>query len=81
MKKKVMEKTQVEERIANLNGRLAYEEKKASKLGFASINEYFEDKIEKEMLAIEQQNKQNQKIYAPRVKKSQLQKKSSCSCC
>ena len=76
-----MVKSQVEERIANLKGRLAYEEKKASKLGFASINEYFEDKIAKELLAIDQQTNQNQRISAPRVKKRQLEKKSSCSCC
>ena len=76
-----MVKSQVEERIANLKGRLAYEEKKASKLGFASINEYFEDKIAKELLAIDQQTNQNQKISARSVKKRQLEKKSSCSCC
>ena len=33
--------------IANLKGRKNYEQKKASKLGFSSLYEYFEDKIEK----------------------------------
>ena len=36
------------ERIENLRGRKPYEEKKAAKLGFASLYEYFEDKISKE---------------------------------
>ena len=33
------------ERISNLKGRLRYEEKKAKKLGFASLYDYIEDKI------------------------------------
>ena len=31
--------------IDNLKGRRNYEEKRASKLGFASLYDYFEDKI------------------------------------
>ena len=38
----------IEKRIANLKGRRAYEEKKAAKLGFSSLYEYFDDKIRKE---------------------------------
>ena len=34
--------------IENLKGRRNYEEKKASKLGFTSLYDYFEDKILKE---------------------------------
>ena len=41
------------ERIENLRGRKPYEEKKAAKLGFASLYEYFEDKISKESKALE----------------------------
>ena len=41
------------ERIENLRGRKPYEEKKAAKLGFASLYEYFEDKIAKEAKALE----------------------------
>ena len=40
-----MEDKIVLERIASLKGRLGYEEKKAKKLGFRSIYEYIEDKI------------------------------------
>ena len=74
-----METSQIEERIANLKGRRAYEEKKASKLGFPTLHEYFEDKIAKELLAVEHQIKE--KMKAPKVKKRALDKKSSCSCC
>ena len=38
----------IEKRIANLKGRRAYEEKKAAKLGFSSLYEYFDEKIKKE---------------------------------
>ena len=41
------------ERIENLRGRKPYEEKKAAKLGFKSLYEYFEDKIAKESKALE----------------------------
>ena len=41
------------ERIENLRGRKPYEEKKAAKLGFTSLYEYFEDKIAKESKALE----------------------------
>ena len=43
-----MEDKAVLERISGLKGRLGYEEKKAKKLGFASIYEYMEDKINNE---------------------------------
>ena len=39
------------ERIENLRGRKPYEEKKAAKLGFTSLYEYFDDKIAKESKA------------------------------
>ena len=38
----------IENRIANLKGRRAYEEKKAATRGFSSLYEYFDDKIRKE---------------------------------
>ena len=76
-----MKPSQIEERIANLKGRRAYEEKKASKLGFPTLHEYFEDKIAKELLAAEHQIKEKERMKAPKVKKRTLDKKSSCSCC
>ena len=40
-----MENQEIIQIIKNLKGRRAYEEKKASKLGFTSLYAYFEDKI------------------------------------
>ena len=69
-------------RIENLRGRKPYEEKKAAKLGFASLYEYFEDKIAKEAEALEA----DQAIKAiPKkvIKTKAVAKKQagSCSCC
>ena len=38
--------------INNLKGRRGYEEKKAKKLGFTSLYDYFEDKLKKQHLTI-----------------------------
>ena len=43
-----MENKVVIERIENLRGKRPYEEKKAAKLGFSSLYDYFEDKVCKE---------------------------------
>ena len=42
-----MQNQEIVKMIDNLKGRKGYEEKRASKLGFASLYEYFEDKISK----------------------------------
>ena len=65
--------------IENLKGRRGYEEKKASKLGFTSLYAYFEDKILKEKQAINDRNKELEKVNSERdVKK---EKKKGCGCC
>ena len=40
-----VENSQIEEFIANLKGRRAYEEKKAMKLGFSNFEDYVADKF------------------------------------
>jgi hypothetical protein len=40
-----MQNQEIVKIIENLAGRKNYEEKRASKLGFASLYDYFEDKI------------------------------------
>ena len=40
-----MQNQDIIQKIENLKGRRNYEEKKASKLGFFSLYNYFEDKI------------------------------------
>ena len=65
--------------IENLKGRRGYEEKKASKLGFASLYAYFEDKILREKQAVElKETKINESVNQDKVEKKE---KKSCSCC
>ena len=64
--------------IENLKGRRNYEEKKASKLGFATLYDYFEDKILKKQktLVDEQRKLKTTKTESP----PNINKK-NCSCC
>ena len=64
--------------INNLKGRRNYEEKKASKLGFASLYEYFEDKISKKQKALEDEQKE---LEATKIDNQPKAAKKSCSCC
>ena len=64
--------------IENLKGRRNYEEKRASKLGFASLYEYFEDKISKQQKAIEDEQKE---LEAAKADDQPKASKKSCSCC
>jgi len=57
--------------IENLKGRRGYEEKKASKLGFTSLYAYFEDKILKEKQAINDRNKELEKVNSERETKKE----------
>ena len=70
------------EQINNLRGRKPYEEKKATKLGFVSLYEYFEDKIAKEAKALEADRADKTKLKE-KIKTKSVEKKrsSSCSCC
>ena len=64
--------------IENLKGRRDYEEKRASKLGFASLYDYLVDKISKKQKALEDEQKEFE------VAKTQDQPKAtkkSCGCC
>ena len=70
------------ERIEGLRGRKSYEEKKAAKLGFASLYEYFEDKITKEAKALQEELASNTNLSKLKKKKAVAKKQaSSCSCC
>ena len=68
----------IENRIANLKGRRAYEEKKAAKLGFSSLYEYFEDKIRKEE---REKEAMETKRLTPISSKKITKKQNSCGCC
>ena len=74
------ENSQIEEFIANLKGRRAYEEKKASKLGFSNFEDYVADKISiksSEGLNIWKAPKQRVR----RKNKPQAKPVNSCGCC
>ena len=65
--------------IENLKGRKNYEEKKASKLGFTSLYNYFEDKILKEKKVIEDKKKECEEIKNDNDLKNKENKR--CNCC
>ena len=73
-----MQNQEIVKIIENLKGRRNYEEKRASKLGFASLYEYFEDKISKKQKAIEDEQKE---LEAPKADDKPKTTKKSCGCC
>ena len=73
-----MQNQEIVKIIENLKGRRSYEEKRASKLGFASLYDYFEDKISKKLIAIEDEQKELETSKADEQPKAN---KKSCSCC
>tara|TARA_B100001250_G_scaffold322643_1_gene285908 strand:- start:1658 stop:1879 length:222 start_codon:yes stop_codon:yes gene_type:complete len=73
-----MQNQEIVKIIQNLKGRKNYEEKKASKLGFATLYDYFEDKISKKQKAIEEEQKE---LEASKTEDQPKANKKSCSCC
>ena len=72
-----MQNQEIIKTIDSLKGRRKYEEKKASKLGYSSLYDYFEDKILKQKKAAEKKEKEIESLN----NKSQLAKETNCSCC
>ena len=73
-----MQNQEIVKIIENLKGRRSYEEKRASKLGFASLYDYFEDKISKKQKALEDEQKELETSQAEKQPKAA---KKSCGCC
>ena len=73
-----MQNQEIVKIIENLKGRKNYEEKRATKLGFASLYDYFEDKISKKKKAIEDEQKE---LEAAKADEQPKANKKSCSCC
>ena len=73
-----MQNQEIVKIIENLKGRKSYEEKRASKLGFASLYSYFEDKISKKQKAIEDEQKE---LQSTKTEEQSTKSKKSCSCC
>ena len=70
-----MQNQEIVKMINNLKGRRGYEEKRASKLGFASLYDYFEDKISKKQKGLEDEQKELE------ADNQSTKRKKSCSCC
>ena len=73
-----MQNQEIVKMIDNLKGRRGYEEKRASKLGFASLYDYFKDKILKKQKAVEDKQKE---LETAKVEEQPKANKKSCSCC
>ena len=73
-----MQNQEIVKMIDNLKGRRGYEEKRASKLGFASLYAYFEDKILKKQKALENDQKE---LEAAKAEDQPKPANKSCSCC
>jgi hypothetical protein len=73
-----MQNQEIVKMIDNLKGRRGYEEKRASKLGFASLYEYFEDKISKKLKTLEDEQKE---LKAAKTDNQPKAAKKSCGCC
>ena len=73
-----MQNQEIDKITENLKGRKNYEEKKASKLGFASLYAYFEDKISKKQKAIEDKQRE---LEDAKINDKPKENKKSCGCC
>ena len=73
-----MQNQEIVKMIDNLKGQRGYEKKRASKLGFASLYDYFEDKISKKQKAIEDEQKE---LEAAKIEDQSKPNKKSCGCC
>ena len=71
-----MQNKSVAEIIANLRGRKRYEERKALKLGFTSLVDYYEDKLKKQAQTAREKEEKRRLLLNVKAKN-----KNSCSCC
>ena len=72
---------EVNQIINNLKGRRGYEEKKAKKLGFTSLFDYFEDKLKKQKQAINSETLAKQALIQKQILKVNKKSLKNCKCC
>ena len=75
-----VENSQIEEFIANLKGRRAYEEKKAMKLDFSNFEDYVADKFSNK-LSVSPSVCKAPKQRVRRKNKTKTKPVSNCGCC
>lgn len=75
-----IENSLIEEFIANLKGRKAYEEKKSIKLGFSNFEDYVADKIANK-LSQSSNTCKAPKRRVGRKNKTKTKAASTCGCC
>ena len=73
-----MQNQEIVKIIENLKGRRNYEEKRASKLGFASLYDYIKDKISKKQKALDDEQKE---LETAKTEDQPKAAKKSCGCC
>ena len=77
-----MQNEEITKLIDNLKGRRKYEEKKATKLGFNSLYDYFKDKISKQKKIMLMQEKVLKTTKEQsKLSKKEKNKKNTCGCC
>ena len=82
IKRLKMKNQEISQIIDNLRGRKGYEEKKAKKLGYTSLYDYFEDKLEKKQIAIENEKELVKQTAIQRdILKENKLSQNKCKCC
>ena len=77
-----MKNQEISQIIDNLRGRKGYEEKKAKKLGYTSLYDYFEDKLEKKQIAIQNEKELVKQTAIQRdILKENKLSQNKCKCC
>ena len=73
-----MQNQEIVKIVENLGGKRSYEERRASKLGFTCLYDYFEYKISKKQKATENEQKE---LEAAKAEDQPKAAKKSCGCC
>ncbi|MDC0074914.1 hypothetical protein OAK17_08685 [Alphaproteobacteria bacterium] len=71
----------IETMISNLKGRRNYEERKATRLGFANLHDYLEDKIMKQKMIEIEEAENLEQLKPQKINNKNKEVKSSCGCC
>jgi len=76
-----MKNQEISQIIDNLRGRKGYEEKKAKKLGYTSLYDYFEDKLEKKIAIENEKELVKQAVIQRDILKENKLSQNKCKCC